>query len=107
MEEQPKWTIDTYNGELPKWREVDIEEIKEMFSDVADYTKDGELINIDMSRLNFGLYDEAYFREKYGDKFPDEFYKIMADACNKDNKIQDFRTLPLDIKNEDVILKFE
>ncbi len=78
-----------------------------MFSGLINYLDEKEIDNIDWSRFNFGLYDENYYREKFGDGFPDEWYRLMAKATEEDNKVQDYRQHSLSIEKKETTLIFD
>lgn len=101
----PIWKPD-YDRE-PKWKELDEDDIEMFYNRVKDYlNEDQEIDNIDWSRLNFDIIDSDFYREKIGDGFPDEFYELLAKSTNEDNKVQDYRQLPLDINREETTLSF-
>jgi hypothetical protein len=100
----PIWKAD-YDRE-PKWLPLTDENLEEFYSRVKEYLNEsGEVDNVDWERLNFDLYTPEMVREQIGEGFPDEFYELMAKASLDDNKIQDFRQLPLDKVQGDVVLK--
>ncbi len=100
----PQWTKD-YNRE-PKWIPLTDEGLEEFYDRVKEYLNEsGEVDNVDWDRLNFDVYTPEMVREQIGEGFPEEFYDLMAKASLDDNKIQDFRQLPLDVKHGEVTLK--
>lgn len=90
-----------------KWVELSDTELETMFSGLLNYMDENEIDNIDWSKLNFGLYDEQYYREKHGDGFPDEWYKLMAKATEEDNKIEDYRMPSLTIDKKETTITFD
>lgn len=100
----PIWKPD-YDRE-PKWKELNEDDIEMFYERVKGYLNENEEVdNIDWSRLNFDIVDADYYREKLPG-FPDEFYELLAKSTNEENKIQDYRQLPLDIKREETTLHF-
>ncbi len=99
----PKVTIEDEG----RWIEKSETDIENMFGGLQDYLKDNEIDNIDWSRLNFGVYDEQYYRDKFGEGFPDEWYRIMAKATEEDNKIQDHRMPSLSIDQKPTTISFD
>jgi hypothetical protein len=102
---KPVWKIDTRTGEAPEWDDISNEALMKMFKGIIEYCNDGEIDNLDWSRLNFDYYDEDYYRDKFGEGFPDEYYKIMADSTRE--PVQDYRQHPLIIEKKEVIVKFD
>lgn len=101
----PKWTKD-YDRE-PNWKELDENDIEIFYDRVRDYVDENEEVdNIQWDRMNYNIVDADFYREKIGNGFPDEFYELLAKSTNEENKIQDFRQPTLDIKNEEIVLKF-
>ena len=94
---------DDYKG---KWIEMSNEELQNQMSGLMDFFDGTEYDNIDWSTLNFKIYDEEYYQEKYPG-FDDKIYKILADSTKPENKVKDERTAPLQIKHEEVTLKFD
>lgn len=90
-----------------KWVEMSSPELETMFAGLTNYLDDKEIDNIDWSRLSFGVYDEQYYRDKFGDKFDDSWYKLMAKATEIDNKVQDYRVHPLVIEKKETTLTFD
>lgn len=102
----PVWKPD-YDRE-PKWKELNEDDIELFYERVKGYlNENGEVDNVDWSRLNFDIVDSEFYRKHIGEGFPDEFYELLAKSTNEENKIQDFRQLPLDINREEVVLKFD
>lgn len=101
----PIWKPD-YDRE-PHWKELHDDDIDLFYERVKGFL-DGndEVDNLDWDRLNFNVVDAEFYREKIGDGFPDEFYELLAKSTNEENKVQDFRQMPLDIKREETVLKF-
>lgn len=99
----PKMTIEDEG----KWVELAETELETMFSGLINYLNDSEIDNLDWSRLNFGVYDEDYYRDKFGEGFPDEWYKIMAQSTIEDNKIQDYRMPALSIDQKPTTISFD
>ncbi len=106
-EEQPTFIIDTRTGEKPEWRDMPEHELHKMFEGIYNYCEDAEIDNIEWDKLNFDPFDEDYYREKYGEGFPDEWYVLMANSTKEENKIQDYREHPLKIERKEIILKFD
>lgn len=101
----PIWKPD-YDRE-PKWKELNEDDIELFYERVKGFIDENEEIdNLDWSRLNFDIVDAEFYREKLGDGFPPEFYELLAKSTNEENKIQDYRQLPLDINREETVLKF-
>jgi len=98
----PIYKIDTHDGKLPEFKEIDDEQLKQMFAGLFEYNKDAELDNLDWSKVNFNVFDENYYREKFGESFPDYVYKILADSTKEENKVLDFRQPPLIIEHNDI-----
>jgi hypothetical protein len=91
-----------------KWLEMTDTELETMFSGLMNYlNENGEEDNLDWSRLNFKVYDAQYYRDKFGDGFPDDWYEIMANATLEDNRVQDFRQHSLSIEQTPTVLKFD
>ena len=90
-----------------KWVEMSSPELETMFAGLTNYLEEKEIANIDWSRLNFGVYDENYYRDKFGDGFDDSWYKLMAKATEHDNKVQDHRMASLSIDKKETIIKFD
>ena len=90
-----------------KWVEMDKPELETMFAGLIDYVGDKEIDNIDWSRLSFGVYDEQYYRDKFGEGFDDSWYKLMAKATEHDNKVQDYRMPALAIEKKETTIKFD
>ena len=102
----PIWKPD-YDRE-PKWKELNEDDIELFYERVKGYLdENAEIDNVDWNRLNFDIVDSEFYREHIGDGFPDEFYELLAKSTNEENKIQDYRQLPLDINREEVLLKFD
>lgn len=102
----PIWKAD-YDRE-PKWKELKDDDIEMFFDRVKDYvTETGEVDNLDWSRMNFNVVDADFYEERIGSGFPPEFYQLLADSTNSENKIQDYRQLSLDIKREEHIVKMD
>lgn len=106
-EEQPHYIIDTRDGQKPEWVEMTEHELHRLFEGVYNYCEDGEIDNLDWSKLNFDVFDEDWYRDKYGEGFPDEWYALMANSTKEENKIQDYREHPLKIERKEVIIKFD
>jgi hypothetical protein len=102
----PILTIDTRDGNKPEWVEIDEHELHIMFEGLYDYVEDGEIDNLDWSRLNFEIYDEEWYREKFPG-FPDEWYSILVNSTKEENKVVDYRQHPLKIDRKEVVLKFD
>ena len=104
--EPVKWIKD-YDRE-PKWKELNDDDIDLFFQRIKGcLDENAEVDNVDWERLNFDIVDSDFYREKLGDGFPDEFYEILAKSTNEENKIQDYRQMPLDISLNEVVLKFD
>jgi hypothetical protein len=88
-----------------KWVELTEKELQEQMVGLIDYCYDNEYANIDLDSFNFQVYDEKYYKEKYAG-FPDEVYEILAEST-KVPKVIDTRQPNLQIKHEDVIVKFD
>lgn len=102
----PIWKPD-YDRE-PKWKEMNEEDIEMFYERVKGYLdENGEVDNVDWERLNFDIVDAEFYEKHIGPGFPPEFYELLAKSTNEENKIQDFRQLPLDINREEVVLKFD
>ena len=102
----PIWKPD-YDRE-PKWKEMNEEDIEMFYERVKGYLdENGEVDNVDWERLNFDIVDAEFYRKHIGDGFPEEFYELLAKSTIEENKIQDYRQLPLDINREEVVLKFD
>jgi len=102
----PVWKPD-YDRE-PKWKELNEDDIELFYERVKGYlNENGEVDNVDWNRLNFDIVDSEFYRKHIGEGFPDEFYELLAKSTNEENKIQDYRQLPLDINREEVVLKFD
>lgn len=100
----PIWKKD-YDHE-PKWKELNDDDIEMFYDRVKDYLKeDCEIDNLDWSRLNFDIVDADFYEERIGTGFPREFYQLLADSTNAENKIQDYRQLPLNKVEGEVLLK--
>lgn len=100
----PIWKPD-YDRE-PKWKELHEDDIEIFYDRVRDYVDENEEVdNIQWDRMNFNIVDSDFYKERMPG-FPEEFYELLADSTNEENKIQDFRQPSLDIKNEEVVLKF-
>lgn len=100
----PIWKKDT--DDEAKWKDMADEDIEMFYQKVKDYiTENGEVDNVDWARLNFEILDSDFYREKIGEGFPDEFYELLAKSTIEDNKIQDYRQLPLNKVDGEVILK--
>ncbi len=101
----PIWKPD-YNRE-PKWKDLNDDDIEMFYQQVKGYLdENGEVNNVDWSRLNFDIVDADFYKERMPG-FCDEFYELLAKSTNEENKIQDYRMPSLDIKNEEVVLKFD
>jgi len=101
----PIWKPD-YDRE-PHWKELHEDDIDLFYQRVKGFIdENGEIDNLDWDRLNFDVVDAEFYREHIKGDFPDEFYQLLADSTNEANKIQDYRQLPLEIKREDIVLKF-
>lgn len=102
----PNWKPD-YNRE-PKWKELNEDDIELFYERVKGYLdENGEVNNVDWSRLNFDIVDAEFYEKHIGQGFPQQFYELLAKSTNEENKIQDYRMPALDIKNEEVVLKFD
>jgi len=102
---KPIWKADYDNS---KWKDMDEEDIEMFYERVKGFLdENGEVDNVDWERLNFDIVDAEFYRKHIGEGFPDEFYELLAKSTNEENKIQDYRQLPLDINREEVILKFD
>ena len=102
----PQWKKD-YDRE-PRWLPLTDEGLEEFYDRVKEYLNEsGEVDNVDWERLNFDVYTPEMVREQIGEGFPDEFYELMAKASLDDNKIQDFRQLPLNKIEGEVVLKMD
>lgn len=99
----PHFIIDTQTGEKPAWRDIDEHDFHKMFEGVYNYCD--EIDNVEWDRLNFEVYGPDYYKEKYGDKFPEEWYELMAKSTEE--KIIDYREHSLKIEKKEVTLKFE
>lgn len=100
---KPVWKIDTRTGDKPEWEDLSEDALNIMFKGVIEYCNDGEVDNLDWSRLNFDYYDEDYYRDKFGEGFPDSWYKIMADSTK--DSVQDYRTHPLTIERKEIVVQ--
>ena len=101
----PIWKPD-YNRE-PKWKDLNENDIEMFYQQVKGYLdENGEVNNVDWDRLNFDIVDADFYKERMPG-FCDEFYELLAKSTNEENKIQDYRMPSLDIKNEEVVLKFD
>lgn len=105
--EPPHFIIDTRTGEKPEWTPLEEHELHKMFEGVYNYVEDQDIDNVQWERLNFKLYDADYYRDKYGDKFPEEWYELMAKSTEEDNKIEDYRQHSLKIEKKEVTINFE
>jgi hypothetical protein len=103
-DEQPTFIIDTRDGKKPDWSDMPEHELHQMFEGVYNYCEDGEIDNLEWDRLNFNVFDEDWYRDKYGEGFPDEYYKLMADSTKEENKIQDYRQHPLKIERKEIVV---
>ena len=102
----PIWKPD-YNRE-PKWLPITDEGLEEFYARVKDYLNEsGEVDNVDWNRLNFDIFTAEDIKKKIGEGFPEEFYELMAKASLEENKIQDFRQMPLTVEHKEVILKMD
>ena len=102
----PIWKPD-YNRE-PKWKDLNENDIEMFYQQVKGYLdENGEVNNVDWDRLNFDIVDAEFYEKHIGQGFPREFYELLAKSTNEENKIQDYRMPSLDIKNEEVVLKFD
>lgn len=102
---KPIWKADYDNS---KWKDMDEEDIEMFYERVKGFLdENGEVDNVDWERLNFDIVDAEFYRKHIGEGFPDEFYELLAKSTNEENKIQDYRQLPLDINREEVVLKFD
>lgn len=100
----PVWVKD-YDRE-PKWKDLDDTDIEIFYDRVKDFvTTEGEQDNLDWSRLNFDVVDADFYRDKIGEGFPDEFYELLAKSTVEENKIQDYRQLPLNKVEGEIVLK--
>ena len=70
--------INTRNGEKPEWSEISDVELHKMFEGLYNYVENEEIDNVQWDRLNFEVYDADYYRDIYGEGFPDEWYELMA-----------------------------
>lgn len=100
----PNWKVDTRTGDKPDWVDIEDNELHKIFEGAYHYCEDGEIDNLDWDRMNFEVYGEDYYRDKFGEGFPDEYYKLMADSTKPENKIQDYRSHPLKIEKKEVIV---
>lgn len=101
----PIWKPD-YDRE-PKWKELNEDDIELFYERVKGFLSENEEIdNIDWDRLNFDVVDAEFYEKHIGSGFPQEFYELLAKSTNEENKIQDYRQLPLDIKREETVLHF-
>lgn len=101
----PVWKPD-YDRE-PKWKELNEDDIDMFYDRVKDFLNENEEIdNIQWDRLNFNIVDAEFYEKHLGSGFPQEFYQLLADSTNEENKIQDYRMMPLDIKRENTVLHF-
>lgn len=107
QEKQPTFIIDTRNGQKPEWCELTEHDLHKMFEGVYNYCEDSEIDNLEWDRLNFDVYDEDWYRDKYGEGFPDEWYKLMANSTKEENKVIDYRQHPLKIEQKEVVIKFD
>ena len=99
-----KWTKD-YDRE-PHWRDLDENDIEMFYDKVKECVNESEEVdNIQWERMNYNIVDADFYRDKMPG-FCDEFYELLADSTNKENKVQDFRQPTLDINQREVILKF-
>jgi hypothetical protein len=101
----PIWKPD-YDRE-PKWKDMSEDDLELFYERVKGYlNENGEIDNLDWSRLNFDIVDADFYEERIGPGFPREFYELLAKSTNEENKIQDYRQLPLDINRGEVTLTF-
>ena len=101
----PIWKPD-YDRE-PKWKEMNEDDIELFYERVKGYlNENGEVDNIQWDRLNFDIVDADFYEKHIGSGFPPEFYELLAKSTNEENKIQDYRMLPLNIDRNEVILTF-
>lgn len=101
----PIWKKD-YDSE-PHWKELDENDIEMFYDRVRDYLNENEEIdNIQWDRMNYNIVDADFYRNKIGGDFPQEFYELLAQSTNEENKICDYRQPTLDIKQEEVVLHF-
>ena len=49
--------------------------------------------------------NEDKYLEKFGEGFPDSWYKIMADSTK--DTVEDYRQHPLTIERKEIVLKFD
>lgn len=102
----PIWKPD-YDRE-PHWKDLDEDDIELFYERVKGFISENEEIdNIDWSRMNFDVVDADFYKQRIGEGFPEEFYELLSKSTNEENKIQDYRQLSLDIKNEEIVLKFD
>ena len=101
----PIWKPD-YNRE-PHWKDLNEDDIELFYERVKGFISENEEVdNIDWSRMNFDVVDADFYREHIKGEFPEEFYALLAETTNKENKVQDFRMMSLDIKREETVLSF-
>lgn len=100
----PKWRRDC--DDEPRWKNMTEDDLEVFYERVKDFVNEnGEVNNVDWERLNFEILTADMVREKVGEGFPDEFYELMAKATLEENKVQDYRQLPLDKVQGEVVLK--
>ena len=108
MEEEPPvnpiWKAD-YDRE-PKWKDLDMDDLEMFYKQVNEYLNEsGEIDNVDWDRLCFEEFPVEEVKKRIGEGFPEEFYELMSKCSMDDNKIQDYRQLPLNKVEGDIILK--
>jgi hypothetical protein len=103
--ETTKKIEDLTDKDKGKWRELTDKELEEQMIGLIDYCYDSEYSNIDLDSFNFQVYDKKFYSEKYAG-FPDEVYEILAES-SKTPKVIDTREPNLQIKHEEVVVKFD
>lgn len=102
--EQESTFIITHDG---GWTDIGEKELHKIFEGVYNYCEDSEIDNLQWDKLNFNVFDEDWYRDKYGEGFPDEWYALMAESTKEDNKVVDYRQHSLKIEEKEIILKFD
>lgn len=91
------------DNEKGEWKELTEDQLCEMMNSVIDFCNTE--CNINWDQFNYQIYGPDWYRDKFGEGFPDDWYELMAKA-SEDNFV-DYREHNLKIEKKDVTINFE